>query len=118
MVVLHLRLLTILSIFDTIIKHVPAPSGKVESPFRMLISNIDYDEYTGRIAVGKIERGSVKLNMPIAILLDTKGPEYRIKTFENKKITALSALTPRAAKKVLDLTDQAPSFYHKWRDSQ
>jgi len=46
-------------LFDTILKYVPAPAGDVESPFQMLISSLDYDDYTGRIAIGKIERGTI-----------------------------------------------------------
>jgi len=55
------------AVFDTIIKHVPSPSGSKESPFRMLISNIDYDEYIGRIAVGKIDRGELNYGQTIAL---------------------------------------------------
>ncbi len=46
-------------LFETIANHVPAPEGDVSKPFRMLVSNIDYDEYVGRIAVGRIDRGSL-----------------------------------------------------------
>ncbi len=54
-------------LFDLIIKHVPHPNGESDKPFQMLVSNIDFDEYTGRIAVGTIERGTIKLNSPIAV---------------------------------------------------
>ncbi len=54
-------------LFELIVKEIPCPDCKEDAPFQMLVSNIDYDEYTGRIAVGKIERGSVKLNMPVAV---------------------------------------------------
>ena len=54
-------------LFDTIVKYVPAPETKTEEPFQMLVSNIDYDEYVGKIAVGKIKRGKVKTNEQIAI---------------------------------------------------
>jgi len=54
-------------LFELIVNSIPCPDCKENEPFQMLVSNIDYDEYTGRIAVGKIERGSVKLNMPLAI---------------------------------------------------
>ncbi|MHC1695019.1 MAG: translational GTPase TypA [Eubacteriales bacterium] len=47
-------------LFELIIKHIPAPSGDEERPFQMLVSNIDYSEYSGRIAVGRIERGIVR----------------------------------------------------------
>jgi len=46
-------------LFETILKEVPAPKGDVEAPLQMLVSSIDYDEYTGRIAIGRIERGKI-----------------------------------------------------------
>ena len=54
-------------LFELIINGIPCPKCEDDAPFQMLVSNIDYDEYTGRIAVGKIERGSIKLNMPLSI---------------------------------------------------
>ncbi len=54
-------------LFELIVREIPCPECDDDGPFQMLVSNIDYDDYTGRIAVGKIERGSVKTNMPIAI---------------------------------------------------
>ncbi len=54
-------------LFDTIINHVPAPKGYLNKPFQMLVSNIDYDEYVGRIAVGRIDRGQVASGQKIAI---------------------------------------------------
>ena len=46
-------------LFETIIKEVPAPSGDATGPLQILISNIDYDDYVGRIGVGRVERGTV-----------------------------------------------------------
>ena len=54
-------------LFELIINEIPAPDCDRGAPFQMLVSNIDYDDYTGRIAVGKIERGSIRLNMPLAV---------------------------------------------------
>lgn len=54
-------------LFELIVNNIPCPDCKEDEPFQMLVSNIDYDEYTGRIAVGKIQRGSIKLNMPLSI---------------------------------------------------
>ena len=51
---------TINPIFDTIIEHVPCPEGNSEEPLQILISNIDYDEYVGSMAIGRVERGTVK----------------------------------------------------------
>lgn len=47
-------------LFKKIIEEVPAPTGDTDGPFQILFSNIDYDEYVGRIGIGRVERGSVK----------------------------------------------------------
>ncbi len=67
------------ALFDTIIKHVPAPLGDENAPFRMLVSNIDYDEYIGRIAVGKIDRGVLNYGQTIALCL-ADGSTKNVKT--------------------------------------
>ncbi len=54
-------------LFDLILSHIPSPADTTEGEFQMLVSNIDYDTFTGRIAVGRINRGSVKTNMPITV---------------------------------------------------
>ena len=54
-------------LFETIINTIQAPNCDLEGPAQMLVSNIDYDDYVGRIAVGRIERGTIKLNMPVVI---------------------------------------------------
>ena len=54
-------------IFDTIIEHIDPPKCDMDGDMQMLVSNIDYDEYLGRIAVGRVERGTIKVGMPIAI---------------------------------------------------
>lgn len=55
-------------LFELIVKEIPCPECEDDGPFQMLVSNIDYDEYTGRIAVGKIQRGRVKTGMPLVLL--------------------------------------------------
>ena len=57
----------LIPLFETIVGHVPKPEGDPKQPFRMLVSNIDYDEYVGRIAVGRIERGSLKCGQGITL---------------------------------------------------
>ena len=57
-------------LFDTIINYIEAPSCEMEGPMQMLVSNIDYDDYIGRIAIGRVERGHVDLNMPVVICKD------------------------------------------------
>ena len=54
-------------LFETIVNTIKAPDCDLEGPAQMLVSNIDYDDYVGRIAVGRIERGTIKLNMPVSI---------------------------------------------------
>ena len=54
-------------LFDTIIKYIPAPEGDPDAPFQMLVSSIDYNEFVGRIAIGRIERGSIHDNDEIAV---------------------------------------------------
>ena len=55
-------------LFETIIKHIPAPEGDKEAPLQTLISTIDYNEYVGRIGVGKITSGSIKINQEAIIV--------------------------------------------------
>ena len=54
-------------LFETIINTIKAPDCDEEGPAQMLVSNIDYDDYVGRIAVGRVERGTIKLGMPVSI---------------------------------------------------
>ncbi len=54
-------------LFDTILDHIPAPEGDAEGPLQILVSSIDYNEYVGRIGVGRIERGVVKPNMDVVV---------------------------------------------------
>ena len=54
-------------LFDTILEYIPAPEADVEQPFQMLVSSIDYNEFVGRIAIGRIERGTIKQNQEIAV---------------------------------------------------
>lgn len=54
-------------LFDTIVNYLPAPEGDENGPFQMLISSIDYSEYVGRMAIGRIERGSLKVNQEVAV---------------------------------------------------
>ncbi len=54
-------------IFETIINTITPPECEIEGPAQMLVSNIDYDDYLGRIAVGRVERGTIKNGMPVAV---------------------------------------------------
>ena len=65
-------------IFDTIVKYIDAPECEIEGPAQMLVSNIDYDDYLGRIAIGRIERGTIKSGMPIAICKQDKNVQGKV----------------------------------------
>ena len=54
-------------LFETILEYIPAPEADTEAPFQMLVSSIDYNEFVGRIAIGRIERGTIKQNQEIAV---------------------------------------------------
>ncbi len=76
-------------LFDIIIDKVPAPKGDMNGTLQMLVSNIDSDEYVGRIAIGRIDRGSVKLGQQ-AIICKKEGNQFNAKitklyTFEGLK---------------------------------
>lgn len=73
-------------LFELIVREIPCPDCDDDGPFQMLVSNIDYDDYTGRIAVGKIERGRITTNMPLAICRadgkNGRGKAVKLYTFE------------------------------------
>ena len=73
-------------LFELIINEIPCPQCDDDGPFQMLVSNIDYDDYTGRIAVGKIQRGKVKVGMPLVLLKSdgskVQGRAVKIFTFD------------------------------------
>lgn len=54
-------------LFETILNHIPAPEGDADSPMQMLISCIDYNDYVGRIGIGRVERGTIKVNQPVTV---------------------------------------------------
>jgi len=55
-------------LFDTILKEIPAPAADADGPFQMLISTLDFSSYLGRIGIGRIERGTVKVGETVALL--------------------------------------------------
>lgn len=54
-------------LFETILEYIPEPEMNVDEPFQMLVSSVDYNEYVGRIAIGRIERGVIKQNQEIEV---------------------------------------------------
>ena len=71
-------------LFDAIVEHVPPPKGDPAAPLQMLVANLDASDYLGRIAIGRIFNGTVKLNDPVTVIkLDG--------SFQNTKVTKLFA---------------------------
>ena len=71
-------------LFETIVNYIPAPTGDCNAPLQMLVSSIDYNEYVGRIGIGRVERGTIRQNQEITIC-DYHDPEM----MEKGKIVAL-----------------------------
>lgn len=65
-------------LFDKILDQIPAPVGDMDAPFQMLVSSIDYSSFIGRIAVGRIERGTVRQNQEL-VVCDYYNPEKKFK---------------------------------------
>ena len=76
-------------LFQTIIDHVPPPFAKPDEPFHMLVSNIDWSDYVGRIAVGKILGGVIKVGDPLFILRHSDGKRVRGKITKVFEFTGL-----------------------------
>ncbi|MDE3053476.1 MAG: translational GTPase TypA [Gemmatimonadota bacterium] len=73
-------------LFDTIVEHVPAPPHDAQGPFQMLVSTIDYSPYLGRLAIGRVERGTVHVGDQIMLL-----PLDPAQTSEPARVTKLFA---------------------------
>jgi len=54
-------------LFETIVRYIDAPQGSKDEPLQLLVSSIDYNDYVGRIAVGRVERGTIKVNQEVTI---------------------------------------------------
>ena len=66
-------------LFETILDHIPPPFAKPNDPFHMLVSNIDWSDYVGRIAVGKILSGHIELADPVWVIKNSDGKRVRAK---------------------------------------
>ena len=73
-------------LFETIVNYIPAPQGDATAPLQLLVSSIDYNEYVGRIAVGRVERGTIRVNQEV-IISDFHNPEMK----QKGKVVALYA---------------------------
>ncbi len=84
-------------LFELIVNSIPCPDCDDDGPFQMLVSNIDYDEYTGRIAVGKIQRGSVETGKRIAICREDGKTDYgkvtKLYTFDGLSKSVMDKVT-------------------------
>lgn len=56
------------ALYDTIVEHIPAPTENVEEPLQFLVTLMDYNEYLGRIAIGRINRGVIRQGQPVAVM--------------------------------------------------
>ncbi len=57
-------------LFETIVSYIQPPEGEPNDPLQLLVSSIDYNEYVGRIAIGRIARGTIKVNQPVVVVND------------------------------------------------
>ena len=78
-------------LLEQIIEHIPAPKAELEGSFEMLVSNIDWDNFVGRVAIGKVTRGSVKLGDRVFLL--GKSPEEKAKQIKVTKVFQYTTLT-------------------------
>ncbi len=67
-------------LFEKILEYIPAPEGDVDGDLQLLVSSIDYNEYVGRIGIGRIERGSLKVGQEVAICNFHKPNEKPVKS--------------------------------------
>ncbi len=85
-------------LFKTIVDYIPAPEGNETGELQMLVSSIEYNEYVGRIAVGRVERGSIKQNQEIMICdYHEKHSPYKSKVVNMYQIDGLSKTAVKEA---------------------
>ncbi len=81
---------TLEPLFDLILKTVPEPKGDDTAPLQVLVNNLDHDDYTGRLAVGRVVAGTARANQPVGVLKDghtVKGAIKVLSVFEGLKRT-------------------------------
>jgi GTP-binding protein len=69
-------------LFETIVNKIPPPPGDTDSPFKMLVTTIDYNDYLGRLGIGRIEHGTIRLGSPMKII-------HRDAKVEDAKVTKI-----------------------------
>ncbi len=76
-------------LFDTILSRVPAPKGDPTKPFKMAVCNIDYNDYVGRMAIGRVEQGIARNNAPVLLIKrdgrQISAPIQELQTYVNLK---------------------------------
>src|SRR5919206_2162422 len=76
-------------LFDAILKRIPPPPGNVDAPLQLLVSAIDYNDYVGRLGIGRIQRGKIKQGTDVILILrdgtQKKGRVSRLTAFEGLK---------------------------------
>jgi GTP-binding protein len=82
-------------LLETILRSVPCPPGDAEAPLQLQVNTLDYNDYVGRIAIGRIARGTIRLGMPIALMKLDGSVETqkitRLETFEGLKRVGVEA---------------------------
>jgi GTP-binding protein len=79
-------------LFQTILDHIPPPFAKPADPFHMLVSNIDWSDYVGRIAVGKILGGACKIGDPVFVIRNSDGVKVKAKITKVSEFTGLGTV--------------------------
>ena len=69
---------TMEALFETILEYIPAPVGEMDEPVQLLVSTIDYNDYIGRIGIGKVERGTIRNGQEVSIV-NQAHPERQVK---------------------------------------
>jgi GTP-binding protein len=84
---------TLMPLFETILEKVPPAPGDARAPLQILVSNVDHDDYVGRLAIGRIVSGTVSANQPVGIIKDGRTVKSAVKvlaTFEGLKRSSAS----------------------------
>jgi GTP-binding protein len=86
-------------LFEKIVEHIPPPEQVGDAPFKMLVSSVDWNDYLGRIAVGRVEHGTLKVGSDVALVkrtgeLKEKARATKLFTFTGLKRDAVESVTP------------------------
>lgn len=84
-------------LFETIINHIDPPDGDEKAPLQVLVSAIDYNDYVGRVAIGRIERGIMKPNTEIVVVDPNNGNTYKSKVTNIYQFSGLTKTTVESA---------------------